>query len=179
LTNCLEVGTLCSHRGGYPRRMYQIIGPREACPGATRSGYPPFRLIDFKCVYRSLIYAPHSVLWRRVARLLDALRYVSPWHPRCLFSLSCCFSRCYLLSFSVYSAALFRRPLLWGALFPIATGVGPRRQRMLRCRSSSDPPVRLRRGEWHSGASLALSPLASLSSSFSLSLRLRFFAKVQ
>ena len=50
-------------------------------------------------------------------------------------------------------------PSFWGALFPAATGVGLRQQRMLRCRSSSDPPVRLCRGESHSGASPALSPL--------------------
>ena len=69
------------------------------------------------------------------------------------------FSCCYLLSLSVYSADLLRRPLLWGSPFPITTGVGPQQQWMLRCRSSSDPPARLCRGEAHSGASLALSPL--------------------
>ena len=78
---------------------------------------------------------------------------------RCLLSFPCRFSRCYLLSFSVYSAGLPRRPLLWGHPFPIMTGVGPRQQWMLRCQSSSDPPARLCRGETHSGASLALSPL--------------------
>ena len=65
----------------------------------------------------------------------------------------------FLPSFSVYSAGLPRRPLLWGHPFPITTGVGPRQQWMLRCQSSSDPPARLCRGEAHSGASLALSPL--------------------
>ena len=50
-------------------------------------------------------------------------------------------------------------PFFGVSLFPIAAGVGPRQQRMLRCRSSLDPPARLCRGESHSGASLALSPL--------------------
>jgi hypothetical protein len=51
------------------------------------------------------------------------------------------------------------RPLLLGFPLSTATGVGPRQQRMLRCRSSSEPSVRLCRGESHSGGSLALSPL--------------------
>ena len=76
----------------------------------------------------------------------------------CLFSLLVVFSRCFPLSLSVYSAALLRRSFLWVSLLPIVTGVGPRQQRMLRCRSSSDPPARLCRGESRSGAYLAPLP---------------------
>ena len=76
-----------------------------------------------------------------------------------LFFLAISPAAIFLPSFSVYSAGLPCRPLLWGHPFPITTGVGPWQQRMLRCWSSSDPPARLCRGETHSGASLALSPL--------------------
>ena len=99
-----------------------------------------------------------SLLW--IAMTFPLFRAQRFAHSPAVYSLFLVvFSRCYLLSLSVHSAGLLRRPLLWGPPFPITTGVGPRQQRVLRCRSSSDPPARLCRGEAHSGASLALSPL--------------------
>ena len=107
-------------------------------------------------------------LWRRLARSLAAIRCVSRRHPAVPCSTLCALARCLSsLSFVVFSAAFVfpfvfapllcsADPFFWGFLFLTATGVGPRQQRMLRCRSSSDPSVRLCRGESHSGASLYL-----------------------
>jgi hypothetical protein len=128
-------------------------------------------LIDFKCVYRSLCTALCSLASRRVARLLDAVRCVSLWHPCCFVLNALCTRPLFILSFLFFSPAaiffpfLFTPPLrsadpFFGVLFfQSRQGVGPRQQRMLRCLSSSDPPARLCRGESHSEASLALSPL--------------------
>jgi hypothetical protein len=71
------------------------------------------------------------------------------------------FSRC-SLSFLLCLLQLLcsADPFFCGFLSLTTTEVGLWQQRMLRCcRSSSDSSVRLCRGESHSGASLALSPL--------------------
>ena len=93
--------------------------------------------VDFKCVYRSLIYAPRFVLWRRLTRLPDALRCVSPWHPRCFMLNALCTRPLFILSLLLFLLLLFSflfclvrrfvpQTCSLGALFPIATGVGPR-----------------------------------------------------
>ena len=111
-------------------------------------------------------------LWCHFACLPDALCCALLWHPL-LFCAQCfvhlptvytlflaAFSCCYPFSFSACLAALLCRPLLWGlSLLPIAAGVGPWQQQMLWCWSLLDPLTRLCRGESHSGALLALSPL--------------------
>jgi hypothetical protein len=149
-------------------------------------------------------------LWRRLARSFAALRRVSLWHPRCFVLNALCtrplfivFSCCFLplpLSFlSVCSAALFRRPLLLGCSLSD-------RDRRRASAAATDAAVsefvgsssRLCKGESHSGASLALSPLllgrlralafyslshsltpvTSFSSFFLLLLRIRLFRPV-
>ena len=110
-------------------------------------------------------------LWRRLARSLTALRFAPRWNFRCFMLNALCTRPLSISPYLLFSPAVFifsflfaplhcsADPSFWGALFPTAAGVEPRQQQMLRCWSSSDPPVRLCRGESHSGASPTLSPL--------------------
>ena len=79
-------------------------------------------------------------LWRRLARSLAALRFVSPWHPCCFVLNVLCTRLLSIFSHLLFSPAVFIFPFLfaplcsadpsfWGALFPTAAGVGPRQQR--------------------------------------------------
>ena len=131
-------------------------------------------------------------------RSLVALRFVSPWHPRCFVLNALCtrplsiFSYCCFLPLSL--------SFLFCSLHCIVPQTPPDRGRSrafgssgwLRCRSLSDPPVRLCRVESHSGASLpawlrarslsvslshSLTPLASFSSFLlAFASRIRIFA---
>ena len=80
---------------------------------------------------------------------------------RCLCSLTCCFLPLSLSFLFCSLRCIVPQPSFWGALFPTAAGVGPRQQRMAAVSEFVGSPVKLCRGESHSGAPLALSPLLS------------------
>ena len=141
------------------------------------------------CLQKSNLFTA-IFLWRRLAcSLLAALRFVSPWHPLCPV-LNALYTRpLSIFSYLLFSPAVFNFSFLFAPLDCSADppfGVPTFRTRQesglsssgwLRCQSSSDPPVRLCRGESHSGASLALSPLLLALVPFSLLfLRIRLFA---
>jgi hypothetical protein len=106
--------------------------------------------------------------WRRLAtcplppasfglRVVPAVsRTIALCSPAVLFLLPVGFSRCLLLFLRSLRSFLRQAPF-GAASFLTAAGVGPRQSGFLQCQSSLDPPLRLCRGESHSGALLTLS----------------------
>ena len=141
------------------------------------------------CLQKSNLFTA-IFLWRRVAcSLLAALRFVSPWHPRCPVLKALCTRPLSIFSCLLFSPAVFifsflfvpldcsADPSFWGALFPNTGGVGRQQQRMAAVSEFVESSCQLCRSESHSGASLSrFSSLASFSSFSLLFLHIRLFA---
>ena len=111
------------------------------------------------CLQKSNLFTA-IFLWRRLAcSLLAALRFVSPWHPRCPV-LNTLYTRPLSnFSYLLFSPAVFNfsflfapldcsaDPSFWGALFPNTGGVGPQQQRIAAASEFVESSCQLCRGE--------------------------------